>query len=135
MKHPNQEIIDAFFEAYIERDMEALKKVVTEDITWTFPGQHPLSGTRVGLSNVVGFFDNMTKHMGSSNVTSQKLVTGANDGFVVESQHIKTAREDGHNIDHQVCVLWTFKDGKISEGRHFFSNQDAANAFFSHIAQ
>jgi hypothetical protein len=38
---------------------------------------------------------------------------GANDKYVVECQHIWTNRDDGHNLDHLVCVLWKFENGKI----------------------
>ena len=41
-----------------------------------------------------------------------------------------TNRDDGHNLDHQWCVRWVFKDGKIVEGRHFASDQYAVDEFF-----
>jgi len=50
--------------------------VLAENATWTFPGHHPLSGTKVGIDEIVAFFDTMGGIMGSSNVNVEKLVIG-----------------------------------------------------------
>jgi ketosteroid isomerase-like protein len=57
MAHPNLDLIDRFFAAYGERDLAALRDVLAENATWTFPGHHPLSGTKVGIDAIVAFFD------------------------------------------------------------------------------
>jgi ketosteroid isomerase-like protein len=133
MLHPNIEIITGFFAAYIERDMSAVKEVLDENIIWTFPGHHPLSGTRKGINEVIAFFDTMGGIMSESNVKSEKLVMGANDDYVVECQHIWTERDDDNNLDHLWCVLWKFRNGKIIEGRHFAADQFAVDNFFSKL--
>lgn len=134
MKEVNQAIINQFFEAYSKHDFAAIRKVMTEDVIWIFMGQHPLAGVKNGIEDVVTFFDNMGAVMGQSGVKVQKLVTGSNDNFLVECQHIVTHREDGNNVDHHVCVLWTFENSKIKEGRHFFADPHAADGFFSAVA-
>ena len=107
--------------------------MLAENVRWIFPGRHPLSGTKAGVDEVIAFFDSMGRIMGKSNVKVEKLVTGANDGYVVEGQHIWTEREDGINLDHQWCVLWKFEDGKITEGRHLAADQRAVDSFFTTI--
>jgi ketosteroid isomerase-like protein len=131
MTHPNLDLIDRFFKAYGKHDLDGIREVVAEDVKWVFPGHHPLSGTKVGIDQVVEFFDVMGGIMGSSNVQVEKLVVGVNDEYVVECQHIRTKREDGNNLDHQWCVLWKFENGKIIEGRHFAADQHQADRFFS----
>src|SRR6266496_4291228 len=110
MAHPNLDLIKRFFEAYGKHDLNALRQVLAEDATWTFPGDHPLSGTKVGIGEVVAFFDAVGSIMASSNVKAESLVTGANDVYAVEAQHISTNRDDGHNLDQYWCVLWTFEN-------------------------
>ena len=134
MKTNNQDIIDQFFEAYSKHDFAAIRQVMHEDVIWVFLGQHPLAGVKNGIEEVVAFFDNMSAIMGQSGVEAEKLVSGSNQHFLVECQHIVTHREDGNNIDHHVSVLWTFEDNKIKEGRHFFADPRAANLFFGAIA-
>ncbi|MFT3934260.1 MAG: nuclear transport factor 2 family protein [Chitinophagaceae bacterium] len=134
MLNNNQAIVDSFFEAYIKRDFAGIHKVMHEDVTWIFLGQHPLAGVKNGIEDVVAFFDNMGAIMGQSKVKAEKLVMGSNDNYLVECQHITTHREDGNNVDHHVCVLWTFEDNKIREGRHFFADPKAADKFFAAVA-
>lgn len=133
MPHPNQVIINQFFEAYSKRDRDALRRVLAENAKWTALGQHPLIGIKNGMDEVIAFFDAMGAIMGKSNVRVEKLVVGANDNYVVECQHVWTNRDDGHNLDHLVCVLWTFENGKIVEGRHFFADPRAMDEFMNHV--
>ncbi len=131
MTHPNLDLIDQFFAAYGKRDLAELPDVLAEDATWTFPGHHPLSGTKVGIDAIVAFFDAMGSIMGSSNPHVEKLVMGVNEQYVVECQYVRTSRTDGPNLDQQLCVLWSFADGKIVSGRHLVADQDALDAFFT----
>lgn len=135
MPHPNQDLVNQFFQAYGQRDMGALKQVVAEDLRWVFPGQNPFSGTKQGLEAVVAFFDAMGGVMGSSNIKMEVLVTGVEDTYVSECQHVWTNRADGVNLDVLWCVLWKFENGKIVEGRHLASDQQAADAFFNQVAR
>jgi uncharacterized protein len=135
MKHPNQQKIDAFFEAYAKRDMDGIKKVMDENVRWSFPGDHSAAGIKNGIPELIYFFDTMGDIMGRSNVQNEKLVIGCSDDHVVESQRITTNREDGINLDHRECVLWKFKDGKIIEGLHFFNEPEKVNDFFTKVLQ
>src|SRR5689334_19601614 len=101
MRHPNLDLIDRFFAAYGNPDRAALRDVLAEDATWTFPGHHPLSGTQVGIDAIVAFFDAMESLMGSSQPTIEKLVLGVNEQYVAECQHVRTHRADGPNLDQQ----------------------------------
>src|SRR5437867_12394085 len=92
MTHPNLDLIDQFFAAYSKRDRASLRDVLAENVIWTFPGHHPLSGTKVGIDEIVAFFDAVGSVMGSSQPTVDKLVLGVNEQYVVECQHVRTNR-------------------------------------------
>ena len=49
MTHPNLNLIDQFFAAYGQRDETGIRQVLAENVKWTFPGHHPISGTKVGI--------------------------------------------------------------------------------------
>ena len=133
MTHPNQDIINRFFEAYGQRDMEAIKQVMDRNVQWTFPGHHPLSGTKIGIDEVIAFFDAMGTLMAASNIRVETLVTGVGEDYLVECQRIQTKREDGNNLDQFWSILWTFRRGKIIEGRHLAGDQHAADTFFCKV--
>jgi ketosteroid isomerase-like protein len=120
LHHPNVLLIHRFFAAYGTHDLNAIQDVMAENVTWSFPGNHPLSGTKRGIGEVVEFFDLMGKIMGESHVSAQNIVSGVNEEYVVECQHF-WLNSRGKNDDHYWCVLWKFQDGKIIEGKHFAS--------------
>jgi len=129
----NQEIIDRFFVYYGKHDIELIKEVMHEDVTWYFLGEHKFAGTKKGLKEVIAFFDMMGAIMSKSKPTIEKLIVAEKDNYVIECQHIKTNRDDGINIDHFVSVLWTIENGKIVSGRHFFADPQAFDNFFNTV--
>jgi ketosteroid isomerase-like protein len=135
VKQSNIQVIERFFEACASHDRERLATVMDENAQWTNLGKHPMAGVHRGIDEIVSFFDRMGKVMGESKVKVERLVTGAEGDYVVEAQHIRTARSDGCNLDHRACVLWRFSDGKIVEGTHFFSDHDAVDRFFTAAAK
>ena len=134
MAHRNQDIIKKFFEGYGSHDMDEIKKVMSENVTWLFLGQHPLAGIKQGVEEVVAFFDIMGEIMQKSNSKMEKLIEAENDKYFIECQHSKTNREDGINLDHYSSVLWTIENGKIIEGRHFFADPEAVDKYFTAVA-
>jgi hypothetical protein len=132
--HPNEEIINKFFEAYSKHDINGIKKVMAENVTWFFLGSHPFAGIKKGVAEVVAFFDQMAAIMAKSKPQIDKLIVASHDKYSIECQHIKTNRDDGINIEHHASVLWTFENGKIVEGRHFFADPPAVDKYFAAVA-
>jgi ketosteroid isomerase-like protein len=130
MTHPNQSLIDRFFAAYAKRDVDAIRQVMSEDVEWIALGEQPLAGVKKGLAEVITSFDQTGAVMGKSNPHVDRVVVGANNDYLIECQHVQTHRGDGHDLDQMVCVLWTFANGKIVQGTHFYSDPQAADAFF-----
>jgi ketosteroid isomerase-like protein len=129
----NQDIVNQFFDSYMKRDLDGVKKVMAENVTWYFLGQHKHAGIKKGVDEVIRFFDTMAGIMSKSKPTVEKLIVAEKDSYVIECQHIKTNREDGINIDHYVSVLWTIENGKITSGRHFFADPKAVDYYFNAV--
>lgn len=122
-----------FFNSYLKKDMDGIKQVMSENVTWTFSGQNKVAGTKKGIGEVISFFDLMGGIMSESKPSVEKLIIAENDTYLIECQHIKTNREDGINIEHDVSVLWTFENGKIISGRHFFADPALVDAYFNAV--
>jgi ketosteroid isomerase-like protein len=131
MTHPNLDLIEQFFAAYAARDLAGLRAVLAEDAIWTFPGQHPLGGTKQGIDAIVAFFDAMGAAVGGSQPHIERLVLGVNDQYVAECQHLRTQRAGGPNLDQPLCVLWRFAHGKIVSGQHLVADQAGVDMFFT----
>jgi len=134
MEQPNQKIVDRFFEAYGKRDKEGVREVMSENVKWYFLGRHPYAGIKNGVKEVVAFFDMMASIMGDSKPTIEKPIVCENENHLIECVHTKSNRKDGINIDHYASVLWTFENGKIIEGRHFFADPETVDKYFSAVA-
>lgn len=104
-----------------------------ENVTWYFLGQHKLAGVKNGIPEVIAFFDKMGSIMSESKPVIDKMIVASNENYLIECQHIKTNREDGINIEHDVSVLWTFNNGKIVSGRHFFADPKAVDSYFNAV--
>lgn len=125
-QHPNLEIIGKFFEAYSKFDAEAMKEVVAEDVKWTIPGHHPMSGTKVGITEVLAYFSKLSE----SGFKADPIVLGVNDNYVIDCHRGWSNREDGNNVDMLWCLLWKIQDGKIMEVVNFAADQHEADRFF-----
>ena len=132
--HPNEAIISMFFAAYSKHDMNGIKEVMSDKVRWYFRGNHPFAGVKKGVDEVVAFYDQMASIMGESKPQIEKLIVASNDNYSIECQRIKINREDGINVDHHATVLWTFENGKIIEGRHFWADPQAADKYFNAVA-
>jgi hypothetical protein len=134
MRSSNQDIVDRYFEAYAKHDMQAIREVMDENVTWYFLGNHPLAGVKKGITEVIAFYDAVGKIMGKSKPEVHKLIVAEKENYFIECVHTKTTRDDGINLDHHACVLWTFANGKIIEGRHFFADPQAVDKYFTAVA-
>jgi len=129
----NQEIVNKFFDSYMKRDLDGIKHVMAANVVWYFMGRHKLAGTKNGIDEVIKFFDFMGRIMASSRPTIEKLIVAEKENYLIECQHIKTNREDGLNIEHDVSVLWRFENGRIISGRHFFADPESVDRYFNAV--
>lgn len=134
MPHPNVDIVNKFFEAYSSHNLDVLRQVMDDDVTWVSLGQPSDHGISKGFDEVIAFLDRMGAITSQSNNRVEKLIMSAEDGYVVECLRVRTNLEEGENLDQLVCVLWKIENSKIVEGRHFFADPEAADNFISYIS-
>ncbi|MEV6073064.1 nuclear transport factor 2 family protein [Nocardia sp. NPDC052001] len=108
-QNPKIAAINAFFAAYAEYDLDGMRAVLTDDIAWTIPGHHALSGTKHGIDEVVAFFNELSK----AGMKAETFFLEANDEYVVDIHRgYSTAGEGG--VDTIWALVWHFNsDGKV----------------------
>ena len=119
--------ITAFFTAYAAKDVSAIRGVMADDIIWRFPGHHPLAGEHRGIAEVLALFDQMA----SAGFQSQPIVTAESGDYIVD--HHRAWSTAGSGLDLTWCVVYHFRDGKVSEASHFCSDQHRADRFFHEL--
>jgi len=125
--HPNIQLIHSFFEAYAANNLPAIKNILADDIEWIIPGRHPLSGVKTGAEEVLNYF----KQLNVSSFKASPIVMGFNEEFVIDCHINWSNRTDGENVRGMSCLLWKFKDGKISKVYNFPEDQHMIDAFFN----
>ena len=126
-QHPNLQLIHSFFQAYAENDLGAIRQLFSPDIEWVIPGNHPLSGTKAGVEEVLHYFQQLQ----AFSFQASPIVMGVNDEYVIDCHLNWSNLESGENIKRMSCLLWKFKDGKISKVYNFPEDQHLIDAFFN----
>ena len=115
--------------AFNAGDVDTLVDLFAEDIVWHFPGTSKLAGEHVGRDaalTVLGAYGAASGGTLQANLVdlmaNDDRVTGwAND----------TAIARGQSLDVNSVVIFTMRDGKVTEGRQFVDDQAALDAFLS----
>jgi ketosteroid isomerase-like protein len=102
---------------------------LAEDIKWHIPGEHPLSGTKNGVEEVLGFFKKLNK----AAFKAEPIVMGVNDDYVIDCHRNWSNLENGENLDSMSCLLWKIENNIIVEVFNFTENQQIVNMFFSKL--
>ncbi len=127
--HPNLKLINDFFTAYGANNIEGIKKVLAENIKWHIPGEHPLSGTKIGIDAVLIFFKKLNKGM----FKAEPIVMGVNNNYVIDCHRNWSNIENSENLNAMSCLLWKIEDEKIVEVHNFPENQKDVNIFFTKL--
>jgi ketosteroid isomerase-like protein len=125
--HPNLQLINSFFNAYANNDLEAIKQILSPSIEWIIPGRHPLSGTKTGVEEVINYFNQLKV----CSFQATPIVMGVNDDYVIDCHLNWSNRPDDENMNAMSCLLWKFNDGKISKVYNFPEDQNMVDAFFN----
>lgn len=122
---PKIAAINQFFTAYAANDLEGIGEVLTDDIRWTIPGHHPLSGTKVGVDEVLAFFTELNK----VGFQAEPLFLEASEEYVVDIHRGFSNRGEG-KVDTLWALVWHFNDeGKVYEVFNLSMDQHQMDSF------
>ncbi|GAA0252827.1 hypothetical protein GCM10010492_61760 [Saccharothrix mutabilis subsp. mutabilis] len=123
-EHPNVELIRRFYRVYGGDDPQALAEFFADDIRWTIPGHHPLSGTKVGATEVLAFFAELAK----AGFKADPVFLAADGDWVVDLHRGWSTEPEG--LDILWALAFRVGNGKIVEAVNFAADQHAADAYF-----
>ena len=127
--HPNLNLINRFYQAYADNDLDGISKILAKDIKWHIPGTHPLNGTKTGITAVLEYFQQLNKCL----FKAEPIVMGVNDNFVIDCHRNWSNLESEDNLNNMSCLLWKFENSKIVEVYNFPENQQNVDLFFSKV--
>ncbi|GAB4035567.1 nuclear transport factor 2 family protein [Spirosoma jeollabukense] len=129
VSHPNTELVHRFFQAYATNDLSAIETILAPTIQWHIPGQHPLSGVKKGIDEVLTYF----KQLGKAAFGASPIVMGVNEHYVIDCHQNWSALDGVDNLNAMSCLLWKIEEGKITEVYNFPQDQHQVDAFFSKL--
>jgi len=125
----NVAVVEDYFRALDNGDMELLGSILADDIIWHQPGSGPLSGTYRGKEEV---FALLSKFMQLSDGTFEIDLVRAitpNGDMVSSSIHFQ-AKRSGEVMAMDGVDLMRVQSGKIGEVWLFSSEQEAEDRFW-----
>ncbi|WP_228004836.1 nuclear transport factor 2 family protein [Amycolatopsis sp. YIM 10] len=122
--HPNVKLIQDYYAAYAAGDLQKLSTFFADDIRWTIPGHHPLSGTKTGITEVLAFFAELNR----AGFQAQPIFLAADGDWVVDLHRGWSTQPAG--LDLTWALAFRIAGRKIAEAVNFPGDQHAADAFF-----
>ncbi len=122
---PKETLGRDFHAALVARDWAALRSLLTDDATWTLPGENAISGRVEGGEAVVERGQKIASY-GLNFALLHILVSREN---VALSLH-NTAEREGRILDEHLATVCKIRDGRIAGIETYLSDVAGMNAFF-----
>jgi ketosteroid isomerase-like protein len=121
-------VVDGFYRALADRDMDALARYLDDDVVWTIGGPIdilPFCGQRKGKALVMKLLDRDIPALltGRRFVPNATLVDG--DRAAVFGRLTATKRVGGHAISYRIAHFMRFRDEKVIEYISIIDSFDA----------
>jgi ketosteroid isomerase-like protein len=125
----NADRIRAGYKAFNAGDIPALIDLFAEDIVWHFPGNSKLAGEHVGRDATLGVLGAYGEAAGGT--LQANMIDVIANGDRVTGWANDTGTASGRTLDVNSIVIFTLRDGKVTEAHHFVEDQAALDAFLA----
>ena len=117
----NKRLVHAFLAAMNRMDVEAIGALLTDDATWTMPGDLPVSGRYEGRAAVLGDFLANAAALFEPGSLRFELETVLTDGSHAIAEYTGTGRADDGQREYRnhYCMVFELRDGRISAVREY----------------
>jgi ketosteroid isomerase-like protein len=123
-----------YVQAVAEGDLDTIVASFTEDATWTYPGDVPLTGTWTGRDTIINdFLGKATGGLfapdGAPTVALTNVV--AEGDQVVAEWTAKGVAKTGKVYDNTCLGVFAVRDGKIASVREYTDTQHVEHVLFA----
>ena len=127
-------VVEAFYKAYAERDVDGVAQFLADDVKWTISGPVdvlPFCGTRHGKAAVL---DLITREVPAVFSIHSFLI----DAMLVDGDRAATLARlsahfsDGRIISYRLSHFARFRDGKVIENLSLIDSFDAVEQVLGH---
>ena len=111
----NLTLLMNIWDAFNRNDLEAVNKMVSEDIVYRVSGRGPVSGRYEGRLAFMKVLEKV-KELSGGTITVRPIVTLAENDYVFVLARAMGRRAD-KVLDIEHCYLYRFSNGQLVEGR------------------
>ncbi|WP_027343207.1 nuclear transport factor 2 family protein [Hamadaea tsunoensis] len=126
-----RETVIRYVEAVANGDLATIEASFTDDATWTYPGDLPLSGTWVGRTAIL---DDFLGGIGSGFFRTAPAIVLTNviaeGDTVVAEWTAKATTATGLEYDNQCLGVFTVRDGQIATVKEYTDTAHAGRVLF-----
>lgn len=126
----NLDLFKRAFAAFAAGDMETLADAFSEQVVWHSPGNSLLSGEHRGQEATFAMFGKEFE-LSNGSIRPELQDAVASDDTVVALLRTSAQRESKTPLDQDVVLTFRVQDGKLAEGWTVWTDQAAADAFWS----
>ncbi len=126
----NAAIVRRGYEAFNTADMDTLMELFDDSAAWHTPGRSSVAGDHEGREAVFAQFGRYGAETGGTFQAVLRHVLTDDGGRVVGIHH-NTAERNGKRLDVDCCLVFELKDGRVTDGREYFSDVQAWDEFWS----
>lgn len=126
--HPNADVLRRFFTAFGGPDRDAMRELITDDFTYTFPGRSAFAGVYHGVDGLIDGIRRtaMTLGMGRNGFELQHILA---DDDVVVTIHRDFYTGDDNALDLRYLLVVQMRDGLMAHVDEIPFDQDANDAY------
>lgn len=129
MAHPNEELARKGYEAFGAGDLDTIREIFADDITWHVGGRSPLAGDYRGKDEVFGLFARLGELSGGTFRIDVHDVLANDEHAVVLGT--SRAERDGRQLNDNGVAVYHNRDGKVVEAWFHPGDQYATDEFWS----
>ena len=126
----NVEVIEHAFADFASGNINRILDNCTNDILWILPKNPgvPITGTFEGKEGVLQFFETLSENVDYSKFEAKEFL---NDKEVVIALGHQTGKvkKTGKTFDHDMCMVFRLRAGKIYHYFGFVDTRDQAESF------
>ena len=127
----NIKVVQDAYAAFGRGDVQGILDRLDDGIVWKGvygAGSHvPMAGERRGKAAVTEFFKQVTTHVNFSRFEPREFVATGNK--VVTLGHYAAKTSAGKNFDSDFAMVFTMRNGKVSEFQEFLNTAALNTAF------
>ena len=126
----NAAIMRRAYEAFNTGDINTLIELFDEGVVWHLPGRSSMAKDYQGREATLAYFGQIAQETGGTFRAELQRLLADDDDRVVGIQR-STADRDGKHLDVADCIVFTLKDGRVTDGREHFHDLYAWDEFWS----